>query len=155
MVTEGTQAPAVTLQDHAGKWRSLSEYKGSWALLYFYPKDDTPGCTKESCALRDDLPQFERLDCAVLGISPDSVESHAAFREKYDLPFPLLADPKKEAIRAYGVWGKKQFMGREYEGVLRTSFLIDPAGYIAKAYRDVKPASHAEEVLRDLEVFQK
>ena len=119
-------------------------------MVYFYPKDDTPGCTKEACAIRDDIPRFDKLKVKVLGISVDSVKSHKKFAEKYKLPFTLLSDEKKEVVKKYGVWQKKKFMGREYMGTLRTSFLIDPAGKIAKIYESVKPEVHAEEVLKDL-----
>ncbi len=146
----GTPAPEFMLPDQEGKERSLADFRGRWVLLYFYPKDDTPGCTKEACGIRDAFPHFSGEKAAVLGISPDSVKSHAKFAEKYELPFMLLADEEKEAVAAYGVWGKKKFMGREYEGVLRTSFLIDPEGNIAKVYENVKPEKHAAEVLADL-----
>ena len=119
-------------------------------LLYFYPKDDTPGCTKEACGIRDSFPDFKKLKIAVFGISVDSAASHKKFEEKYDLPFTLLADEKKEVVKKYGVWGKKKFMGHSYEGTLRTSFLIDPQGKIAKIYENVNPVGHAEEVLADL-----
>ena len=146
----GEQAPDFELLDQKGKLHSLSAYAGGWVLLYFYPKDDTPGCTKEACMIRDYFPDFKKLKANVLGVSVDSVRSHGKFAEKYQLPFTLLADEKKEVVRKYGVWGKKKFMGREYEGTLRTSFLIDPQGKIAKIYEDVKPEIHAEEVIKDL-----
>ena len=146
----GEQAPDFELLDQRGKLHSLSAYAGGWVLLYFYPKDDTPGCTKEACMIRDYFPDFKKLKAKVLGVSVDSVKSHGKFAEKYQLPFTLLADEKKEVVRRYGVWGKKKFMGREYEGTLRTSFLIDPKGKIAKIYKDVNPAVHAEEVVKDL-----
>ena len=119
-------------------------------MLYFYPKDDTPGCTTEACSIRDNWARFKKAGLVVLGASTDSVKSHAKFAEKYDLPFPLLADEKKELVKDYGVWGKKKFMGREYLGTKRWSFLIDPTGRIAKIYEDVKPNEHADEVLADL-----
>lgn len=124
-------------------------------LLYFYPKDDTPGCIKEACALRDNFPDFKKLKAQVFGISADSVKSHAKFAEKFTLPFPLLADDTKEVIKKYGAWGKKKFMGREYEGILRNSLLIDPEGMIAKIYEQVKPEEHAAEVVVDLERLTK
>ncbi|MCL4392036.1 thioredoxin-dependent thiol peroxidase [Patescibacteria group bacterium] len=150
----GEQAPDFELLDQKGKLHSLSAYAGGWVLLYFYPKDDTPGCTKEACIIRDYFPDFKKLKANVLGVSVDSVRSHGKFAEKYQLPFTLLADEKKEVVRKYGVWGKKKFMGREYEGTLRTSFLIDPQGKIAKIYEDVKPEIHAEEVIKDLKVLK-
>ena len=155
MPKAGAIAPALTALDQDGTARTLSEYKGKWVLLYFYPKDDTPGCTKEACLLRDGFPFFDTLDAVVLGVSIDSVKSHKKFVEKYDLPFILLADEDKTIVSAYGVWAKKKFMGREYMGILRTSFLIDPKGKIKKVYEDVKPAVHAEEVLADLRDFNK
>ena len=151
----GGRAPAFSLPDQNGKTHALKDYAGSWVLLYFYPKDDTPGCTIEACALRDHFPKFKKLKAAVLGVSVDPVKKHAKFVEKYELPFTLLADEKKEVVEAYGVWGKKKFMGREYMGTKRWSFLIDPEGKIAKIYEDVKPANHAEEVLKDLAVLRK
>ncbi len=144
------KAPDFTLPDQDGREHSLSDYRGQWVLLYFYPKDDTPGCTKEACSIRDAFPHFESLNIKVLGVSADPVESHKEFAEKHHLPFTLLADPHKKAINHYGVWGKRSFMGREYEGTLRSSFLIDPTGTIEKIYVDVKPEKHAEEVLDDL-----
>lgn len=149
--TAGTNAPDFTLPDQDGVSRTLSSYQGQRVLLYFYPKDDTPGCTKEACAIRDAFPQFDSTRAVVLGISPDSVKSHKKFAEKYELPFTLLADEGHAVADEYGVWGKKKFMGREYEGVLRTSFLIREDGTIAKVYENVKPEQHAAEVLADLE----
>lgn len=147
------KAPDFHLKDQDGKEHALSDYKDQWVLMYFYPKDDTPGCTKEACVIRDNFPKFRRVKAKVFGVSADSVKSHAKFAEKYDLPFTLLADEDKKVIRAYGVWAKKKFMGREYMGILRTSFLINPQGKVAKVYADVKPAEHADEVLADLKEF--
>ncbi|CAN5737756.1 thioredoxin-dependent thiol peroxidase [soil metagenome] len=146
----GSAAPAFTLLDQEGTSRSLSEFAGTYVLMYFYPKDDTPGCTKEACAIRDAFPDFTGANAVVLGVSPDSVKSHAKFVEKYKLPFTLLADEGHSVASAYGVWGLKKFMGKEYEGVFRTSFLIAPDGTIAKIYEGVKPEAHAAEVLGDL-----
>ncbi len=146
----GTAAPDFTLLDQNGAEHSLSQYKGQWVLIYFYPKDNTPGCTKQACTLRDAEPAFEKLDAAVLGISGDSVASHKKFVEKFSLPFPLLADFDKKVIKAYGSWGKKKLMGREYMGIFRNSFLISPDGKIAKVYEGVRPEKHAEEVLADI-----
>jgi peroxiredoxin Q/BCP len=123
-------------------------------LLYFYPKDDTPGCTKEACALRDAFPAFGKLNAVIMGVSADSESKHQKFIDKFSLPFILLADTEKEVVRKYGVWGKKKFMGREYLGINRMSFLIDPKGKIAKVYREVKPAEHAKEVLEDLKALR-
>lgn len=149
----GDKAPGFRLPDQGGKEHDLKDYAGKWVLLYFYPKDDTPGCTVEACAFRDSFPKFRRLGIAVLGVSVDPVKRHAKFVEKYGLPFTLLSDEKKELVNAYGVWAKKKFMGREYMGTLRNSYLIDPEGRIAKIYEGVKPKDHAEEVLADLETF--
>jgi len=143
-------APDFTLPDPDGQEHSLSQYRGQWVLLYFYPKDDTPGCTKEACSIRDAFPNFQALNIMVLGVSVDSVESHKKFAEKYKLPFTLLSDEHKKVVSHYGVWGEKKFMGREHDGTIRSSFLIDPTGTIEKIYTDVKPEKHAEEVLRDL-----
>ncbi|MDB5245201.1 MAG: peroxiredoxin [Parcubacteria group bacterium] len=148
--TIGAHAPAFTLLDQEGTSRSLGEFAGRYVLMYFYPKDDTPGCTKEACAIRDAFPDFAGVNAVVLGVSPDSVKSHAKFVEKYKLPFTLLADEGHAIASAYGVWGLKKFMGKEYEGVFRTSFLIAPDGTIAKIYESVKPEQHAAEVLADL-----
>jgi peroxiredoxin Q/BCP len=143
-------APDFTLPDQDGAEHSLSEYRGQWVLLYFYPKDDTAGCTKEACSIRDAFPKFQNLNIKVFGVSVDSVESHKKFAEKHQLPFTLLSDIHKKVVNLYGVWGEKNFMGREYEGTLRTSFLIDPTGTVEKIYINVKPEKHAEEVLKDL-----
>jgi peroxiredoxin Q/BCP len=145
----GRKAPDFTLPDQHGDKHKLSTYKGQWVLIYFYPKDDTPGCTKEACAIRDNWSGFKRLKMQVFGISTDPVKKHAKFVDKYDLPFTLLADEEKKVVNKYGVWGLKKFMGREYEGTFRHSFLIDPDGKISKVYEKVKPAEHAEEVLAD------
>ena len=147
---EGTPAPNFTLLDQEGVSHTLSGYRGKWVLIYFYPKDDTPGCTKQACAIRDADPDFKKLKAVVLGISCDSVKSHKKFVEKYGLTFPLLADEDKKIVNKYGVWGKKKFMGREYDGIFRTSFLISPDGTIAKVYENVKADQHADMVLADL-----
>lgn len=147
---QGKKAPAFTLPDQTGKPHALKNYAGQWVLLYFYPKDDTPGCAKEACMIRDHFPDFKKLKIIVLGVSVDSVKSHAQFIKKYKLPFTLLSDLNKEVVEKYGVWQKKKFMGREYWGTLRTSFLINPEGKIAKIYENVKPETHAEEVLKNI-----
>ncbi len=144
----GDKAPAFEAPNQAGKIHAVPT--GAWTLLYFYPKDDTPGCTKEACAIRDAYPDFKKLKITVFGMSVDSEKSHGKFAEKYELPFTLLSDEKKEIVEKYGVWGKKKFMGREYMGTMRTSFLIDPKGEIAKIYEAVKPGEHAAEVLADM-----
>ncbi len=146
----GDTAPDFSLPDQNGKTHSLSASRGKWVLVYFYPKDDTSGCTKEACSIRDAFPSFTKLNIAVFGVSVDSVESHKKFANKYSLPFTLLSDEKKEVVQAYDVWGKKTFMGRDYMGILRTSFLVSPVGKIGKIYEKVKPETHAEEVLKDL-----
>lgn len=146
----GERAPEFSLPDQNGAVHTLVECVGKWVLLYFYPKDDTPGCTKEAQAIRDVFPDFSSLNAIVFGISADSVASHKKFADKYNLPFTLLADEGKKMVQAYGVWGTKKMMGREYEGIFRTSFLIDPKGNIAKIYENVKPEVHASEVLTDL-----
>ncbi|MDO8598664.1 MAG: thioredoxin-dependent thiol peroxidase [bacterium] len=147
----GDRAPDFALPDQDGAMHRLSEVKGKWVLLYFYPKDMTPGCTVEACSIRDAWSDFQGGDVVVFGVSTDSSASHRKFADKYKLPFTLLADEKKEVVKQYGVWGKKKFMGREYMGTKRTSFLIDPKGKIAKVYETVKPPEHAAEVLADVE----
>ena len=142
-----------SLTDQNGKVHKLSSYRGSWVLLYFYPKDDTPGCTKEACGFRDSLNELKKHNVVVLGVSADSVSSHQKFAQKYNLNFPILADEKKEVIKAYGAWGKKKFMGKEFEGILRVSFLINPEGEVVKKYDKVKPETHAKEVLEDIKNF--
>ncbi len=151
----GAKAPSFTAQDQFGATHTLKEYAGKWVLIYFYPKDDTPGCTKESCLLRDGFPFFETLDAVVIGISIDSVKSHLKFVQKYDLPFTLLSDESKEIVNAYGVWAEKKLMGRKYMGTVRASFLIDPSQKIAVVYEKVNPALHANEVLADLKRLKK
>ncbi len=146
----GAKAPAFSLPDQDGRIRTLSEFKGAWMLLYFYPKDDTPGCTIEACTIRDQFKGFTKIGAVVIGASTDSVESHRRFADAYRLPFTLLADTDKTLVRAYGVWSTKKMMGREYLGTRRTSFLIDPKGRIAKVYENVKPPLHAADVIRDL-----
>ena len=149
----GSRTPNFTLADQNGKEHSLAEYKGKWVFLYFYPKDNARGCTKVASRIRDNYDGFKKIKAVVLGVSVDSVKSHDKFVTKYDLPFTLLADEEKKVVKAYDVWGKKKFMGVEYTGTKRTSFLIDPDGRIAKIYEEVKPALHAEEVLRDLKAL--
>jgi peroxiredoxin Q/BCP len=150
-ISAGQPAPTFTLLDENGAQRSLSDYRGKPVVLYFYPKDDTPGCTKEACGFRDDYSAYEQSEVEILGVSPDSPKSHARFKAKYDLPFHLLADTEKEVLKAYDAWGLKKSYGREYEGVLRTTFLIDSDGNIAKVFKNVKPAEHSEEILAALQ----
>lgn len=173
----GQKAPAFKLPDQTGTIHQLKDYLGKWVLIYFYPKDDTPGCTAEACSLRDNFPKFRKITPSnsplekgrtkpgsgsspfkgearrgviILGVSIDSVQSHKRFETKYKLPFTLLSDEHKEVVEKYGVWAEKSMYGRKYMGTLRTSFLIDPTGKIARIYEKVKPAIHAEEVLKDL-----
>lgn len=147
MLKEGTTAPAFKTTDANGEPVNLKDFRGRKVVLYFYPKDDTPGCTKEACSFRDAFTQFKRRDIAVLGVSPDSEASHKKFETKYKLPFTLLADTDRSIAEAYGVWGEKKFMGRTYMGVHRTTFLIDEKGKIKKVFAKVKPEDHASEVL--------
>jgi peroxiredoxin Q/BCP len=143
-------APAFSLADETGKIRTLEEFAGRPLVLYFYPKDDTPGCTKEACSFRDDYHVYEEAGVTILGVSPDSPKSHAKFKEKFNLPFSLLADVDHTLADAYGVWGRKKFMGREYDGIFRSTFLIAPDGKIRKIFPDVKPEGHSAEVLAAL-----
>lgn len=146
----GNKAPLFSLPDQNGAVHSLADYAGKRVLLYFYPKDDTGGCTKQACAIEAALPDFGKLGVVVLGISVDPVKSHIQFVEKYGLSFTLLSDENKEVVEKYGVWGTKKFMGREYLGTARTSFLISAKGIIETIYEDVKPETHAAGVLADL-----
>lgn len=155
MLEEGTKAPNFKSIDQHGTEHTLSQYKGSWVMLYFYPKDDTPGCTKEACSIRDSWKEFKDKGITVLGVSADTVAKHKKFADKYDLPFPLLADTDKEIIRSYEALGMKKMYGREYEGIFRITYLISPTGEIAKAYPKVKPDIHADEILKDIDSLQK
>ena len=143
----GIPSPDFELQDDTGISRKLSDYRGRKVVLYFYPRDDTPGCTKEACNFRDDYSAYEQAGVVILGISPDDVKSHARFKQKFHLQFPLLADDGHMVCDLYGVWGPKKFMGREYDGVLRTTFLIDESGNILKVFENVRPAEHSAELL--------
>ena len=147
MIAQGQQAPGFELESAPGKTVRLSDLRGKPVVLYFYPKDDTTGCTAQACGIRDLYGEFERAGAVVLGVSPDSVASHVKFRDKYDLPFTLLADPDHEVAERYGVWGEKKYMGRTYMGVKRSTFVIGPDGTIAKVLHNVKPATHADDVL--------
>jgi len=150
VVSEGKPAPEFTLEDDAGETVSLSDFRGKPVVLYFYPKDDTPGCTAQACGIRDAYGEFEQAGAVVLGVSPDRVSKHVKFKEKYDLPFTLLADPEHEVAERYGVWGEKKYMGRLYVGVSRTTFVIAPDGTVAEVMENVKPDSHADDVLASL-----
>ncbi|MCC6260020.1 MAG: thioredoxin-dependent thiol peroxidase [Anaerolineales bacterium] len=149
-IAVGASAPEFELLDDTNVLRRLTDYRGSHVVLYFYPKDDTPGCTKEACNFRDDYSAYEKAGVAVLGVSADSVESHVKFKRKFQLQFPLLADVGHKVCELYGAWGKKKFMGKEYEGVLRSTFLIDTEGKIKKIYENVRPAEHSAELLKEL-----
>jgi thioredoxin-dependent peroxiredoxin len=144
---EGDMAPEFTAAASGGGMVSLSDFRGKNVVLYFYPKDDTPGCTKEACAFRDDFAALKKKGAVVLGVSTDPVKSHAKFAGKYKLPFTLVADEERKIVNAYGVWGEKRFMGRKYMGTHRVTFLIGPDGRIRKIWREVKPAEHAREVV--------
>ena len=149
-ITSGIQAPEFALQDETGSLRTLTEFRGHPLVLYFYPKDDTPGCTTEACNFRDDYSQYNKAGITILGVSPDTSKSHDKFKAKYGLPFTLLADAEHKVCQLYEVWGLKKNYGREYEGVLRTTFLIDETGKIIQVFKNVKPAGHSEEVLAAL-----
>lgn len=144
------KAHNFSLTDQNGNFHSLTDYKGKWVVLYFYPKDDTPGCTKEACGFRDFAIEYSDKDIIILGVSKDSVASHKKFAEKYRLNFPILSDVSKEAIKAYGAWGKKKFMGREFEGTKRLTFIINPKGEVVKIYDKVNPLDHAQEIINDV-----
>ena len=150
IIKAGTKAPDFTLNDNEGQPHHLTDYRGQTIVIYFYPKDDTPGCTKEACSFRDSYADFKKAGVTLIGISPDSEKSHTKFIEKYELPFTLLSDPGHKVCDAYGVWGLKKFMGREYEGVYRTTFIIGPEGEIKHVFENVKPADHSQEVLAEI-----
>jgi len=145
------QAPEFTTTDQDGKTRSLSDFKGKKVILYFYPKDNTPGCTKEACGFRDHFSEFRRLGVEILGVSVDPETSHRSFVQKYELPFALLADTDKRLVEMYGVWGEKQLYGKKYLGTNRVTYLIDEAGKVAAVFPRVKPDTHAEEILATLQ----
>ena len=147
---EGATAPAFSAATQDGTTVSLKDCKGKWVILYFYPRDDTPGCTTEACGFRDSWKAIRKTGALLFGVSPDSVKSHGKFAAKFKLPFPLLADEEKKLVKAYRVWGEKKFMGRAYMGVFRTTFLINPKGKIQKIWDPVKPDVHADEVLAEL-----
>jgi thioredoxin-dependent peroxiredoxin len=150
VVEEGHEAPDFELTSDAGEQVRLSQFRGKPVVLYFYPRDDTPGCTAQACGIRDSYEDFEQRGAVVLGVSPDEESSHVKFKQKYGLPFTLLADPDHDVAEKYGVWGERKYMGRTYMGVERSTFLIDEDGRIAKVMRRVKPDTHASQVLEAL-----
>jgi|SRR5882724_2919600 peroxiredoxin Q/BCP len=150
MLKPGSNAPEFSLPADDGKTVALKDLRGTPVVLYFYPKDDTPGCTKEACQFRDSWKDVEQAGAVVLGVSPDSVASHEKFKQKYNLPFPLLADVDHQVATAYGAWGEKSRYGRTYQGILRTTFLINREGRVARVFENVKPEGHAAEVLAAL-----
>lgn len=147
MLKEGDKAPAFSAHIESGATVSLADYTGKKLILFFYPKDDTPGCTAENCNLRDNYTLLREKGYEILGVSPDTAKKHTKFKEKYQLPFPLIPDTEQELLKAYGVWGEKQMYGRTYEGVLRTTFVINEAGVIEKIFSKVETKSHAEQIL--------
>lgn len=148
---EGEKAPDFKVKNQHNDNVSLSDFKGRWVVLYFYPKDSTPGCTIEACGFTEGIPQFEKLEAVILGVSPDSVESHQKFIKKQNLKISLLSDPEKELCQKYGVWQQKSMMGKTYMGVVRSTFLINPEGKLAKIWADVKVNGHVDEVKKTLE----
>ncbi len=150
MIEEGKPAPDFTLTNDAGDTVSLASLRGKPVVLYFYPRDDTPGCTKQACGIRDAWGEFQRAGAVVLGVSPDSATSHLKFKAKYELPFPLLADPDHTTAAAYGVWIEKSMYGKKYMGIERSTFVLDADGTVKKILRKVKPATHTDDVLAAL-----
>ena len=146
MITVGKPAPSFSLPDQDGRTRKLSEFKGSWVVLYFYPRDDTPGCTVEACEFTEGIRGFGKLDAEVVGCSPDTPEKHRKFIAKYKLKLTLLSDPEHEAMEAYGAWGEKTLYGRKFQGVIRSTVLIDPEGKVAHHWKKVSAKGHAEKV---------
>lgn len=147
-------APAFSLQDQNDKTHSLADYTGKWVVLYFYPKDDTPGCTTEACSFRDEYDYIQEQGAVVLGVSKDSVASHKKFAEKYNLHFPLLSDESLDTIKAYNAWGERSMYGKKYQGIIRSTYLINPQGQIAKEYPEVTPKGHALQIIKDLVALQ-
>ena len=147
MLQEGTTAPDFALDASGGGTVRLSDYRGQTVVLYFSPKDDTPGCTTEACNFRDDYSEIIAAGAIVLGVSPDSVESHEKFQQKYELPFPLLSDPDHQVAEMYGAWGEKTMYGRTYMGIIRSTYVIDEEGTIVKVFPKVRPKAHSEQVL--------
>ena len=150
VVEEGAQAPDFTLESDAGKQVSLSQFRGTPVVLYFYPADDTPGCTAEACGFRDDWEAYQERGAVILGVSPDDVDSHVRFKDKYALPFTLLADPDHRVAELYGAWGEKNLYGNTVIGLIRSTFVIDENGVVAKAMRNVRARGHSEKVLAAL-----
>ena len=150
-LNEGIKSPEFTLTDENGDKHSLKNYRGKPVVLYFYPRDDTPGCTKEACNFRDDYSAYQDADVTILGVSPDTEASHLKFKQKFELPFTLLADPDHKVSESYGAWGLKKMFGREYDGIIRTTFVLDSQGNIAKVFNNVRPAQHSKQVLSSLE----
>lgn len=150
LIEVGKKAPAIALKDQDGKLHRLSQYLGQWVILYFYPKDNTSGCTKQACSFQEHLPDFSKVNAVVLGVSPDNEKSHTMFIQKHDLGFTLLADPDHQALTKYGVWQEKSMYGRKYMGVVRTTYLINPKGKVAKRWDKVKVANHIRVILDTL-----
>ena len=150
MIAEGQEAPDFELTSDTGEMVKLSDLRGKPVVLYFYPKDDTPGCTTQACGIRDAYGEFERAGAVVLGVSPDDERSHVKFRSKYELPFTLLADTEHAVAERYGVWGEKKYMGKKYMGISRSTFVIDEDGKVKKVFEKVTPATHADDVLAAL-----
>ena len=149
------KAVDFNLPDENNIYHKLADYLGKWVVLYFYPKDDTPGCTAEACSFRDNLADLKKYGVEILGVSKDSVKSHKKFSEKYGLNFAILSDESLETIKAYGAYGEKKFMGKTFEGVMRVTFLIDKKGNIKKKYEKVSPKEHAKEILDDIRGLEK
>jgi peroxiredoxin Q/BCP len=154
MLKVGAKAPAFSLKDTNGSTVKLSDFKGQKVVLYFYPKDDTPGCTKEACGFRDEFAQLKKRGAALLGVSADSQKAHQKFTEKYALPFTLLSDPEHEMIEKYGAWQEKSLYGRKYMGIARITYIIDETGKIAHVFAKVKPETHAQEVLNAIDALK-
>jgi peroxiredoxin Q/BCP len=150
MLEQGTMAPDFSLTDQKGNKHSLGDYRGKWVIIYFYPKDMTPGCTTEACNFRDDFPNFQTMDTVILGISKDSAMRHKKFAEKYQLPFLLLSDESGVVCEKYDVWKQKSLYGKSFMGIIRSTYLIDPVGIITKVYPKVNVKLHATELLNDL-----
>jgi len=153
-LSAGDKAPAIKLKDQTGKTISLSDFKGEKVVIYFYPKDNTPTCTVQSCNLRDNFRDLKKKGIVVLGISPDDVKSHNKFSDKFDLPFSILADTEHEVLEKYGVWGEKSMYGKKYMGVIRTTFLIDEKGIIRKIIEKPKSAEHSKEILQEWKILE-
>jgi len=153
MLEQGIPAPSFSLTDQKGNVHRLSDYQGQWVVIYFYPKDMTPGCTVEACRFRDEFPDFQKANAVIFGVSKDSTQRHAKFAEKYQLPFILLSDESGEVCEKYDVWKEKSLYGKKYMGIVRSTYLIDPQGNIIKVYPKVKVKEHAAEILNDLAEF--